>query len=52
MKTATITKDVTITRNLRGWLARATSADIEAGRNWERNKIDAFTLLQNKSEEV
>ena len=81
MKTATDTKDAAITRNLRGWLDRATAADIEAGKNWyreameyaaflsvtfnvsrkvaagvisalspnnkwERNKIDAFTVLQ------
>ena len=81
MKTATMTKDATILRNLRGWLAESTPADIEAGRawygdamdyarylsnefnvsrkvaagvvsalspnnKWERNKIDAFTVLQ------
>ena len=81
MKTATITKDATILRHLRGWLAESTPADIEAGRGWyreamdyaaflsvefnvsrkvaaggisalspnnkwERNKIDAFTVLQ------
>ena len=81
MKTATITKDATILRNLRGWLGESTPADIEAGlvwygeamdyarhlsawfdktrkvsagvisslspnNKWERNKIDAFTVMQ------
>ena len=45
MKTATATKDAAILRNLRGWLARATAADIEAGRNWYREAMEYAAFL-------
>jgi len=48
MKTATITKDATILRHLRGWLAESTPADIEAGRGWYRDAMDYARYLSNE----
>jgi len=48
MKTATITKDATILRHLRGWLAESTPADIEAGRGWYREAMDYARYLSNE----